>query len=240
VRAWLDALLAVLLAPSCLACQRALTQPTRGPACADCWLSIAALPLPYCDRCGDPLTAVFPAGAAAHCERCQDQPTLITCARAAGVYDGALRAIVHGLKYGGHRSLAGPLSALMRERGDAALQDADVAIPVPLHPARQRGRGFNQAADLARGLGLPVIEGLRRVRATATQADLPAHARTPNVRGAFAATTRGATLRGSRVVLVDDVSTTGATLDACALALVEAGVAEVRALTAARVLTRPR
>lgn len=167
-------------------------------------------------------------------------------ARAVGGYDGALRAIVHALKYEGRRSLAQPLAELMRIRGAEMLAGADWAVPVPLHPSRQRERGFNQAADLARHLGVPVRRALRRHRATRTQTGLPASRRHGNVRGAFALA-RGQEgreglegLAGTTVVLIDDVSTTGATLDACARALKEAGVREVRALTAARVVAPRR
>jgi len=147
---------------------------------------------------------------------------------------------VHALKYDGRRSLAGPLGDLMKVRGEEILTDADLAIPVPLHPWRRRERGFNQAEDLARHIGLPVQLALRRIRRTQTQADLPAGKRHGNVKGAFALAGTNASLSGKIVVLIDDVSTTGATLDACALALKEAGVREVRALTAARVVTRRR
>ncbi len=128
----------------------------------------------------------------------------------------------------------------MRERGAELIDGAACAVPVPLHPSRLRHRGFNQSADLARGLGLPVAHALRRIRATTVQADLPAAQRHRNVRGAFAVTRRGRTLTDAVVLLVDDVSTTGATLNACAQALKEAGVREVRALTAARVVTSRR
>ena len=128
----------------------------------------------------------------------------------------------------------------MLERGADVLAGASAVVAVPLHPARRRERGFNQAADLARGLGLTTCPALRRVRATRVQAGLPAAQRHGNVRGAFDATRHAATLRGAIVVLVDDVSTTGATLDGCARALKAAGVGEVRALTAARVVTARR
>ncbi len=124
----------------------------------------------------------------------------------------------------------------MRDRGMDILDDADVVVPVPLHRSRRRERGFNQAEDLAGKVGVPVVTALRRVRATASQATLPAAQRHRNVRGAFEVTRRGLALRGTRVVLIDDVATTGATLDACARALKECGVAEVRALTVARVV----
>jgi ComF family protein len=160
--------------------------------------------------------------------------------RAIGEYDGVLRAIVHALKYDARRSLARPLADRMREQGADVLEGATAVVPVPLHPSRRRERGFNQAADLAGCLGLPVVAALRRTRPTVAQVTLAASRRHGNVRGAFAATKAARRLVGAVVVLVDDVSTTGATLDACARALEAEGVREVRALTAARVVTRPR
>jgi ComF family protein len=145
---------------------------------------------------------------------------------------------VHAFKYDGRRTLAAPLAALMRTRGGEALAGAQVVVPVPLHPSRRRLRGFNQAVDLARRLGLPVCPALRRIRRTEVQADLPATQRFANVQRAFAPTWRCRSLTGAVVVVVDDVSTTGATLEACAVALLECGVREVRALTAARAVER--
>jgi len=164
----------------------------------------------------------------------------ITRCRAIGEYDGVLRAIVHALKYDGRRSLAVPLAERMRERGAFVLEGASAVVPVPLHASRRRQRGFNQAADLARHIGLPVAPILRRIRATADQTTLAAGQRHGNVRGAFAVTPAAIEWAGRIVVLVDDVSTTGATLEACASPLLEHGVGEVRGLTAARVVTRPR
>ena len=155
-----------------------------------------------------------------------------------GNYDGPLRSILQAFKYDRRRSLAAPLGRLMRLRGAAVLADADCVVPVPLHWRRRWRRGFNQALDLARQLGVPVRCALRRRGNTRTQTDLPADARLRNVRDAFVATRR-AGVSGLRLVLVDDVSTTGATLEACARVLMAAGAAEVRTLTAARVSTRP-
>ena len=161
-----------------------------------------------------------------------------------------MKEIIHALKYEGRRTIAPRLGALMRGCGASLLRDADVVVPVPLHPRREFQRGFNQADDLARQLGLPVAPLLKRVVFTRSQIELPADERHENVRNAFAfcpaRPERGAGESApSRrvpgiVVLVDDVSTTGATLEACARVLKAAGVKEVRALTAARVVHEPR
>jgi ComF family protein len=237
----LDAILSVVIAPACVCCEQILDRPTDGPVCAACWRSILPLTPPLCDRCGDPLRTWRTQDLVASvCARCRRSGSSIDRARAIGEYDGALRAIVHALKYDGRRSLSKRLAALMIERGADLLRDATCVVPVPLHPSRRRQRGFNQAADLARRLSIPTCHALRRVRATATQASLPSSRRHQNMRGAFAATRRARLLDGAVVVLVDDVCTTGATLDACGRVLKAAGAAEVRALTAARVVARPR
>jgi ComF family protein len=180
-------------------------------------------------------------------------PRAIDRGRAAGHYQDALRDIIHAFKYEGRRSLARPLAALMRRQTGDLLEGIDWIIPVPLHWRRERERGFNQASDLARSLiargredgatsthGPRLLHALRRVRHTTVQAELPAARRHKNVRDAFALRRGTIPLNGSIVLIVDDVSTTGATLDACARVLKEvAAVREVRAITAARVVTRP-
>jgi ComF family protein len=234
----LDALVAVIVAPTCAACHEPLDHPTRNPACPRCWESIVPIAPPCCDGCGEPLPSWRIISIGEHrCPRCRRRRSAISRARAAGAYDGTLRTLLHAFKYQQRRSLACPLADLMRARGGEVLTGADVVVPVPLHRRRRRSRGFNQAQDLAAHLGLPMVLALRRVRATSSQADLPAAQRHRNVRNAFALGRR-VTVRGLRVVLVDDVSTTGATLDACAHVLLEAGAAEVRAITAARAIAR--
>jgi ComF family protein len=158
---------------------------------------------------------------------------VISVGRSIGPYEGTLRRILQALKYDGRRSLARPLAAAMARAGADVLRGADFVVPVPLHFVRQYSRGFNQAAELATHLGIPVLHALRRTRATVTQTDLPEQARHANVRGAFAP--RCWRLPpGCVLVVVDDVSTTGATLDACAQVLLDAGAREVRGITAAR------
>lgn len=234
MRLWIDAALSILFAPSCASCTRLLPQPSAGAVCAECWQSICPVTPPLCDSCGD---ALLPAGPA-RCLRCLAQPPLVERSRAIGIYDGSLRAIVHALKYDGRRSLAPPLAALMAQRGAEVVSRGELVVPVPLHRSRLRERGFNQSDDLARGLGLPVVRALYRTRRTAVQADLSAADRLLNVAGAFAPR-RAARLVARRVVvLVDDVSTTGATLNACASVLHDCGASSVLALTAARAVTR--
>jgi ComF family protein len=228
-----------VLAPLCAVCDRSLVAATNGPVCDECWQSILPLTPPLCDRCGDPLPTWRGISVPLErCPRCRRAPRFVDRARAIGAYDGALRAIVHAIKYEGRRTLAAPVAALMRERGADVLDGAHWVVAVPLHPSRRRQRGFNQAADLARHLGLPAVAALRRIRATAPQTSLPAAQRHRNLRDAFVATRDAWRLCDTVVVLVDDVSTTGATLEACAKVLKGAGVREVRALTAARVVGR--
>jgi len=176
----------------------------------------------------------------AACPACRRRPyTAIDLGRAAGDYDGALREIIHAFKYDGRRTLASPLGALMREAAQDVLPGASCAVPVPLHSWRRLRRGFNQAADLASALEIPVTHALWRRRSTRPQTGLSAGARRRNVRGAFRLspflTSRviQSMLTDRVIVLVDDVRTTGATLDACAHVLKDAGAKEVRALTVA-------
>jgi ComF family protein len=211
-----DALLAAILAPRCASCSVTLEYPTRGPVCDVCWAEV---------RPWVPPTSGSRTGAI----------ETWTCA---GLYDGALRRIIQAFKYEGRRTLGRRLGAALREAGRDVLSDADCVVPVPLHPWRRLTRGFNQAADLAGCLELPVVAALWRIRATVPQTGLSASSRRRNVRDAFSLSPllsrRDRSMLVARVVvLVDDVRTTGATLDACAKVLGDAGVREVRALTAA-------
>lgn len=241
VRHTADALVAVTLAPCCAACARVLAAPLDGPVCTACWTAVRALVPPFCRTCGDSLPSWRVAGVATEqCPRCRRRPGAVDAGRAAGEYEGALREIIHAMKYDGRRLLARPLGAMMRAAGSDLLRDAACVVPVPLHPWRRMRRGFNQAADLARQLEGPVVHALWRTRATLPQTRLTGAARRRNVRRAFtlspllARTVRRRHLAGRVVVLVDDVRTTGATLDACAAVLKAAGAQEVRALTVAR------
>jgi ComF family protein len=170
------------------------------------------------------------------CMRCQTFPLKIDCIRSVAYSEGVLREAVHRLKYRDLTALAEPLGGLMASYWVQHPLPADVVVPVPLHAARLRERGYNQAAllahEMARRVGL-AVDGhtLNRQRATAPQVELNARERRENVRDAFHCADD--TLAGQRVLLVDDVCTTGSTLEACAQALYEGGVRAVRALTLA-------
>jgi ComF family protein len=229
--------MSVVLAPTCAACAQPLEHPLASAVCDRCWNGIRTLRPPLCGVCSDPLLTWRSVNEAHRCELCRVRRRHITAGRAIGDYEGSLRAIVHALKYDGRRSIAGPLSGLLLRHAGPLLRGADFVVPVPLHWSRQWRRGFNQAHELAAGLGLPVRGVLKRRRYTRSQTGLSADDRCANVRAAFVLSRRAGPLDGLCVVVVDDVSTTGATLEACARVLKENGVGEVRTLTAARVAT---
>ena len=176
------------------------------------------------------------------CARCLAKPQHYSLARSAARYHGPMREIIQAFKFSRRRLLAEPLGRMMRLVGADVLSDADAVVPVPLHPIRSLRRGFNQADDLARQLGLPVWRVLRRRRHGPPQASLPAEARHANLQAAFAISHTWPlhsrlgkiSLAGRTLVVVDDVMTTGDTVDACSRVLLDAGAKEVRALTAAR------
>jgi ComF family protein len=186
---------------------------------------------PVCVCCGDAVSNNE------LCARCQTSPLQIESIRSVVYFEGVLRQAMHWFKYRGRAVLAEPLGGLMAEYWKQHGEPIDVVVPVPLHAARLRERGYNQAAllarEMARRVGLVVDEQvLLRRRATASQVKLNADQRKENVRAAFCCSSDA--LAGKRVLLIDDVCTTGATLEACAIALREGGVHSVRALTLAR------
>lgn len=199
--------------------------------CAACRDRTLPVPPPLCPRCGQTV-------AGDDCRSCATSPPVATALRAATPFEGPVRQAIHRLKYSNLTAVAPTLAGLLRRAYAEAGWAADLVAPVPLHPARQRRRGYNQAERLARplavALALPMMSGcLRRVRATADQIGLDAGGRSANVAGAFAVA-RPASVAGRTVLIVDDVATTGCTLDACGRALLDAGATAVYALVLAR------
>jgi ComF family protein len=188
----------------------------------------------FCTSCRTPFQNSFPLDAAGRCALCRSGLRGFDAAYSFGAYQGVLRDLIHLYKYGKVRTLARPLSGLLAQ---ALPRDEsfDATVPVPLYWRRRLQRGFNQAELLARGLsrrtGIPVVRALGRVRPTPTQAGLSNSARRQNVTRAF----RSRSVQGKRILLIDDVMTTGATATACALALKQAGARRVSLLTVARV-----
>jgi len=218
-----------------------LDEPLAGPVCGACWSTVRPVVPPACHVCGQALPSWRTISLITErCAACRRRPPAFDRGAVACDYEGALRAIVHAFKYDGRRSLARPLGRLLRDAGRPVLDGADAVVPVPLHPWKRVQRGFNQSADLARTLGLPVRAVLRRTRATRAQAGLRPGQRRRNVAGAFALArwpcVPRAAVANQILVVVDDVMTTGATLDACARVLKRAGAREVRTLTLARAL----
>jgi len=199
--------------------------------CPDCCRSLPRIKQPYCQRCGTPLTE------GNLCPSCINHPLSIDGIRSVFLFGGTVRQAIHQFKYRHIKAVSAPLGSLLAGFLSTYPLPGDVLMPVPLHPRRLRERGYNQAALLAwetgKITGLPVRDGLLlRQRDTITQARAASAAeRRSNVRDAFACERE---LQGERILLIDDVCTTGATLDACAVALKAAGAGTVWGLTAAR------
>ena len=228
----------LLYPPVCLGCEAALADPDA--LCATCFRQLRPITPPFCPVLGIPFEADLGAGMRS-AEAMADPPPFAR-ARAAVLYNGMARRIVGQLKYGDRPELARFCARLMAAAGSEILGEDAVLVPVPLHRRRRLGRRYNQSAELARAVGaltgVAVAPGLlRRTRPTRQQVGLTAQARQRNVAGAFAVDAGAMNrLRGRRVVLVDDVVTTGATVKAATRALKRAGVARVDVLSFARVV----
>jgi ComF family protein len=225
-------ILDLLFPPRCVGCQSFGTW-----FCEECLGVVPRVEPPFCIRCGGAVER----STSRLCARCRTAPLKIDRIRSAVYFEGTLRDAVHKFKYNGVTALAKPLGDLLAEYWSRHPVPVDVLVPVPLHKNRLRKRGFNQAGLLAQQLSkqadLAMNEHtLVRQRATASQIDLGTEERKTNVRGAFRCTT-GA-LANRRVLLIDDVCTTGSTLEACAVALKDGGTRSVEALTLARARTQ--
>lgn len=214
--------------PCCVGCHQ-----VGAWLCEACLSQIPRVQMPFCTLCSDV------AGDDGLCTRCRISPLQIERIRSVVYFEGALRKAMHHLKYRKRVELADPLGSLMAAYWMEHAPDVDVVVPVPLHAKRLRERGYNQAALLAREVACQVgvsldEQTLVRHRATASQVDLNAGQRKKNMRDAFRCSSNA--LAGKRVMLIDDVCTTGTTLEACAIALARGNASSIQALTLARAL----
>ncbi len=221
----------LLFPPRCAGCQRC-----GHLLCSSCLRTMQPFSTPLCRRCGMPLASV-----AASCAACRRDHFRLDGLRFVNLYQGALREAIHALKYVGQKRLAEPLGLLLAQAFSAYGMSIDGLVPLPLHSQRQQQRGYNQSALLARvcarHLKLPCLEDLViRQRATRTQVGLNVQERLQNVSGAFALApnVNPCSLTWRRLLLIDDVCTTGASLEACAAPLYAAGVQEVWGLVLGR------
>ena len=233
----LRAVLDLALPPLCLACARPVG--AAGTLCTKCWHGLDFIARPYCERLGTPFAADLGYGLIS--PRAIAEPPAFGRARAATRFDGTGRLLVHRLKYSDRLDLSGAMGRWMVRAGAELLEAADVLIPVPLHRFRLWGRRFNQAGELAKVIAhesaIPVAhEALLRRKATRSQVGLSTGERARNLSGAFRVGPEA--VAGRRVVLIDDVMTTGATLNSAARVLRRAGAAEVHALVFALVAER--
>jgi ComF family protein len=228
----------VALPPLCPSCREPLAEGIG--LCAPCWSKLSLIEPPFCPRLGIPF-AYDPGPGVLSMEAIADPPAYQR-ARAAVRYDDVARALIHAYKYGDRLDLAPLIGGWMARAGRELFAEADALVPVPLHWRRLWARRFNQSATLARAIsaaaGLPVIDdALERVRPTAQQVGLSKSARAENVQGAFRVSADGkARVTGRRLILIDDVLTSGATSDTCARALLRAGAAQIDVLVFARVV----
>ncbi|MGB7256775.1 MAG: ComF family protein [Pseudolabrys sp.] len=229
----------VALPPLCPSCRDPLGDGIG--LCATCWSKLSLIEPPFCARLGIPFT--YDPGPGLLSMDAIANPPAYDRARAAVRYDDVARALVHGFKYGDRLDLAPLMGHWMARAGRELLDGADALLPVPLHWRRLWARRFNQSAALAAAIselsGVPVLAAtLKRVRATQQQVGLSKAERADNVQGAFRVPNEAkAEVAGRRLVLVDDVLTSGATVDTCARALLRAGAAHVDVLVFARVVT---
>jgi ComF family protein len=234
-------ILDIALPTLCVACR----EPVDGEGvCSDCWAKLSFIAPPFCPRLGTPF--VYDPGPEMLSMEAITNPPAYARARAAVRYDDVARTLVHALKYQDRTDLAPTMGRWMARAGRELLETADVLIPVPLHWRRAWHRRYNQSGALARTIerqsGVKMAsEALRRIRPTEQQIGLSRPQRASNVQGAFqVARDREAWIAGRRVVLIDDVLTSGATVDACARALLRAKAASVDVLVFARVVDSPR
>lgn len=234
----LGPVLDLVLPPTCAGCGAMVAEPDT--LCVDCWSQLTFLGHPCCEACGHPFDYAVPD--LTLCGPCVRERPPYRRARSALLYDDASRDFILRFKHADKTDTVGLLAKWLQMAGGDVLSDADVLVPVPLHWTRLLARRYNQAALLAHAVGRAsgvavAVDALKRRKRTPSQGGLGLKARARNVRGAFEVPPkRLRSVRGKRVVLVDDVYTTGATVRAAAKVLTRAGAASVDVLTLARVV----
>jgi ComF family protein len=242
----LDPLTSLFFPPYCAVCNRRMElRRLLKNVCEECWNDVRQIGEVVCFRCGLPLesAATLEAAPAYFCSDCRGARLPYKLMRSLYHYQSPMREMVHLFKFEGMVNIGEELGKRLAlwavETSD--LRAAEVVTPVPLHPLRRMGRGFNQseilARHVARRMGLPMVKALTRLRNTRPQSLLQPEERRRNVKGAFASR-KPASIKGKKVLLVDDVAATETTVRECARALRRGGAAQVLVLTLSRSATR--
>lgn len=245
-KAWISSFINLIYPLSCLICKQPLTPLCNKPLCEICWKKIEFIPPPFCPVCGKPLSSVvlakggLPAetqNQAFDCQNCQNYSYFFNKAYSVCIYEGIIKECIHLFKYKRKLSLVKPLSGLMIDFAGKFLDTSkiDLIVPVPLHKTKERSREFNQAKLLAYQLSQALNKQLQdklliKTRAIVAQASLPKSKRRKNVQGAFKALTD---IEHTNILLIDDVLTTGSTVNECAKTLLDAGAKNVDVFTLA-------
>ncbi len=240
-RDFFNDLMNFIFASDCRVCKNLLSSLEEKYICKDCFSKIEFIKPPYCDKCGKILVESFKRIEKPLCRDCSSHKRHFYKARALGIYEGILREGIHILKFekkvGIHKPLGDLMVRYLKEQQRNLISRIDFLIPVPLHRKRLKSRGFNQAQLLCeyieKHLNLPVNLDLKRIRWTTPQMNLGRQERLQNIKGAFEIRNKG-TISEKQILLVDDIFTTGATVEECSKVLLKAGAKQVSVLTLAR------
>ena len=227
-----DGLLSIFYPTECAGCGRYIKEFKYIYICPECYGSMRSLPANVCPACAKPLQSEHTSG----CRECRERKNQFSYVKPAGVYEGALKEMIHYMKFNDKKGAAKLLASFMLERiGREIFAGADMLVPAPLSKSSYEERGYNQtesvAGFLSKATGIPVVNAVLKVKDTLPQNKLDRKERMKNLKGAFEVS---ADVMGKTVIIVDDVFTTGATVNEMAKILIKAGAVEVRGITAAR------